>query len=207
MKTELDGRLAGLSSILFPPDTPADQLHVSGYRPYDLASNCQPRQAAVLLGLILRPEPELVLTVRSGEVSTHAGQVALPGGGREGREAFPVQTALRETLEETGIEPASVEVIGLMQCFDTITEYRIVPVVGIIEHRPTFRPCAREVRTVFTVPMARVLDPKSYCQHEVRRDGQTFEVWSMRTDCWPIWGATAAILAHFSALATGHSSP
>jgi 8-oxo-dGTP pyrophosphatase MutT (NUDIX family) len=70
--------------------------------------------------------------------------VALPGGGHEGNESFPVQTALRETFEETGIEIATVEVMGLMQCFDTISNYRIVPVVGVIDERPSaFRPCPR----------------------------------------------------------------
>lgn len=205
LKTESDDRLGGLSSVLFPPDTPVDDLPVSGYRPYDQASEWRPRQAAVLLPFVRSPEPELVLTVRSDAVATHAGQVALPGGGHEGSEAFPVQTALRETFEETGIDAGSVEVVGLMQRFDTISNYRIVPVVGVIDQRPVFKACPREVRTIFTVPLERVFNPASYCQHEVRREGQTFEVWSMRTDCWPIWGATAAILAHLAQLVSGRT--
>ncbi len=160
----------------------------------------------MLLPFIRSPEPELILTVRSDLVATHAGQVALPGGGREGTEVFPVRTALRETFEETGVNVDSVEVVGLMQRFDTISNYRIVPVVGLIDQRPVFRPCQQEVRTIFTVPLERVLNPDSYCQHEILRDGKTFEVWSMRTDCWPIWGATAAILAHLAQLVSGSPS-
>lgn len=188
-----DDRLSRLSSVLFSPSTPVDQLPVGGYRPDE--ADWRPRLAGVLLPLVLVPEPCLVLTVRSEAMSSHAGQVALPGGGREADEPFPVQTALRETQEETGIDPGSVEILGLMQQFDTISAYRIVPVVGVVRQPQIFRPCPREVRQVFTVPLERVLDVASYCRHRVRRHRRNDEVWSMRTDCWPIWGATAAILA------------
>jgi len=194
-----DDRLSGLSSSLFPPSTPLGQLPISGYRSDD--PKWQPRLSAVLLPLVLSPQPALVLTVRSDGMSSHAGQVALPGGCREDAEPFPVQTALREAHEETGINPECVEVLGLMQQFDTISAYRIVPVVGVIRQEPTFCPCPDEVRKIFTVPLDRVFDADSYCRHQVRHLHKEYEVWSMRSDCWPVWGATAAILADLANLA------
>lgn len=199
--TELDDRLERLSSVLYPLDTPVDELHVDGYRP--VAKVWRPRAAAVLVPLVRAPEPALVLTVRSGHMASHAGQVALPGGGRHGDEQFPVTTALREASEETGIAAESVRVLGLMRQFDTISAYRVVPVVGLLEHAPVFRPCPREVRSVFTVPLRRVLDPASYCRHRVAHRQRDYEVWSMRSERWLIWGATAAILAHLAELVAG----
>ncbi|MFP4208968.1 MAG: CoA pyrophosphatase [Wenzhouxiangella sp.] len=197
--TDLDGRLARLPSVLYPLDTPVDDLALDGYRPAAEVP-WRPRPAAVLVALIQRPEPALVLTVRSGGMTSHAGQVALPGGRREGEEPFPVFTALRETAEETGIATDRVRTLGLMRRFDTISAYRVVPVVGLIDQAPRFRPCPNEVSTVFTVPLTRVLDPASYCCHRVRHRGREYPLWSMRSECWPIWGATAAILAHLAAL-------
>jgi len=194
-----DDRLSGLSSVLFPPSTALEHLPVSGYRSEQ--PDWQPRLSAVLLPLVLVPQPVLVLTVRSHGMSRHAGQVALPGGCREDAEPFPVQTALREAHEETGINPECVEVLGLMQQFDTISEYRIVPVVGVIRQEQVFRPCPDEVSKIFTVPLERVFDAESYCRHQVRHHSKEYEVWSMRSDCWPVWGATAAILADLANLA------
>ncbi|MEE4637510.1 MAG: CoA pyrophosphatase [Wenzhouxiangella sp.] len=195
-----DDRLDRLSSGLFSPDTPLDQLAVDGYRPPGEVV-WRPRPAAVLVALIRSPEPSLVLTVRSDFLASHAGQVAFPGGSREGDEPFPVTTALREANEETGIEPVSVRVLGLMRQFDTITAYRVVPVVGVLETAPRFKPCPQEVRTVFTVPLDRALDPASYCRHQVRHRQREYEVWSMRSECWSVWGATAAVLAGLADLA------
>jgi 8-oxo-dGTP pyrophosphatase MutT (NUDIX family) len=200
MMTDPGDRLDRLSSRLFSPDTPLDQLAVDGYQPPG-GVVWRPRPAAVLVALIRSPEPALVLTVRSGQMASHAGQVAFPGGGREGNEPFPVTTALREAREETGIAADSVRVLGLMRQFDTITAYRVVPVVGVLESAPLFRPCPREVRTVFTVPLDRALNRDSYCRHQVRHRRREYEVWSMRSECWAVWGATAAILASLADMA------
>jgi 8-oxo-dGTP pyrophosphatase MutT (NUDIX family) len=197
-----DDRLSGLSSVLFPPSTPLAHLPISGYRSDD--PNWQPRLSAVLLPLVLAPQPALVLTVRSDGMSRHAGQVALPGGCPENAEPFPVQTALREADEETGIKPGCVEVLGLMQQFDTISAYRIIPVVGLIRQEQILRRCPQEVYKIFTVPLERVVDADSYCRHQVRHLRKEYEVWSMRSDCWPVWGATAAILADFAHLASSN---
>lgn len=197
---DLDDRLDRLSSLLFPADTPVDELAVDGYR--SDSKSWRPRPAAVLVPLVRAPEPGLILTVRSGGMASHAGQVAFPGGGRHGEEPFPVTTALREAREETGIEATSVRVIGLMRQFDTISAYRVVPVVGLLENAPSFKPCPREVRAVFSVPLARVFDPASYCRHRVAHRGRGYELWSMRSERWTIWGATAAILAHLAELSS-----
>jgi len=180
---------------LHSPDTPHDRLPLGGFRP--VHDRWNPRPAAVLIPIIYQPDPAVVLTVRSRRMTLHAGQVALPGGRREADEPFPLHTALRETSEEIGIQPDRVSIHGLLDRFDTITGYRIVPVVASILGAPTLRPCPNEVETIFTLPMATVLDPASYRHHRVTRAGHSYDLISMAHPRWMIWGATAAILHRF----------
>jgi 8-oxo-dGTP pyrophosphatase MutT (NUDIX family) len=188
MTDAVDALSASLHDLSVSPDT----LPVKGFRPPE--GQWQPRPAAVLIAILMQPEPSLVLTVRSQAMIKHAGQVALPGGGRSGFEAFPVQTALREAHEEVGIDPGGVRLLGFLDRFDTITAYRITPVVGRIDQPVTLKACPSEVREVFLLPLDHALDPSSYRRHEITRNGFTFEVWSMKFGTRPIWGATAAIL-------------
>ncbi|RFF30089.1 CoA pyrophosphatase [Wenzhouxiangella sediminis] len=197
MGTEAASRLSTgeLSARLHSPDTPEHELPIGGFRPVHGSWN--PRRAAVLIPIVFQPEPAIVLTVRSRRMSLHAGQVALPGGRREADEPFPLTTALRETSEEIGIDAGRVAVHGLLDRFDTITGYRIVPVVASIEGRPELRPCPREVEEIFTLPLDAVLDPASYRKHHVTRGGHGHELYTMPHPRWMIWGATAAILHRF----------
>lgn len=165
---------------------------MGGYRPAHAV--WRPRLAAVLLAVIDVPEPAVVLTVRSRRMSLHAGQVALPGGRRESGEPFPLHTALREAREEIGVDEDAVEVHGLLDCFDTVTGYRIVPVVARLPGAPVMRACPREVEAIFTLPLTTVLDPASYRHHRVVRGDARYGLISMAHPRWMIWGATAAIL-------------
>ena len=184
-----------LAERLHAPDTPEEQLPVGGYRPsHDL---WKPRPAAVLLPILDGPEPAVVLTLRSRRMSLHAGQVALPGGRRERNEPFPLTTALRETREEIGVDDGRMQVHGLLDRFDTITGYRIVPVVASISAEVRMVPCPREVEEIFTLPLAQVLDPERYRHHRVEREGQRYDLVTLPHPRWMIWGATAAILYHF----------
>lgn len=189
-----------LSRSLFPVATSPDDLPLDGFHP-GAGVPWRPRRSSVLVPIVLAPQPALILTVRSGSMSSHPGQVALPGGGVSAGDAFPVGTALREANEETGIDPASVDVLGLMRRFDTISGYRIVPVVGVLPAMPALAACPREVLSIFSVPLARALDPASYRCHRIRHKRRDYPVWSMQSERWPVWGATAAILAHLADLA------
>lgn len=203
---EFEDRLQRLSSALFPPDTPLHALPVDGYRPP--SAQWRPRQAAVLVPIELDPEPALILTIRSHALKSHAGQVAFPGGARDGSEDFPLQTALREAQEEVGIDPAQVRVLGLMRCFDTISAYRVVPVVGVVRTAVQVAACPHEVKSVFRLPLSEALEPAAYRRHWLSHRQREHELWSMRSARWPIWGATAAMLSHLAELAVAsHKHP
>lgn len=199
MTNDASGRLTELAARLHSPETPAEALPVRGYRP--ASGSWRPRLAAVLIPVIEYPEAGVVLTVRSRALAMHAGQVAFPGGGRQGDEPFPFHTALRETREEIGLRPGELKVIGLLDRFDTITGFRVTPVVAHVPGRPRLAPCPDEVEAIFTVPWHVVTDPGSYRRHKVVRRQRRFEVVSMVHPRHLIWGATAAILQQFCQLA------
>ncbi len=162
------------------------------------------QQAAVLVPCIRSEEPAVILTVRSHQMPHHAGQVALPGGRPNVGEPFPMVTALREAEEEIGLKPTEVEILGCLPPIDTLTGFRITPVVGWIERDPSLTPCDREVQSLFRLPLRHVLAADGYCRHrlsiQAQSQTQAHWVWSLRGHHWPIWGATAHILASLAGL-------
>jgi 8-oxo-dGTP pyrophosphatase MutT (NUDIX family) len=190
--TDAARQIADLSQRLNPLDARPDDLPVHGYIPP--GDSWRPRPAAVLIPILLEPSPCVILTVRSPGMASHAGQVALPGGGRSGDEGFPLQTALREASEEIGILRDQVRVVGLLDGFDTISAWRVIPVVGVLSAPVHLQPCSREVREIFSLPLNQVLDPGSYRRHVVTRGGHDFDMYSMASGIRTVWGATAAIL-------------
>src|SRR5690606_7728232 len=69
----------------------------------ELAALPPPRAAAVLVPVIARPTLSVLLTLRTDQLPSHAGQIAFPGGKMEPGERDPLVTALRETHEEVGL--------------------------------------------------------------------------------------------------------
>jgi 8-oxo-dGTP pyrophosphatase MutT (NUDIX family) len=194
-------RLNELAALLHPPDTPHEDLPLRGFQPP--SEHWSPRPAAVLVPILENEHPEVVLTVRSQRMSLHAGQVAFPGGRREDGERFPLDTAIRETSEEIGVSPRALTVHGLLDRFDTITGYRIVPVVASIAGAPDLVPCPREVEHIFTMPLDEVLDAERYRHHRVTRGAHRHDLVTLAHPRWMIWGATAAILHRFCQRVTG----
>src|ERR1700759_4884790 len=81
---------------------------VTGHDDYDMIVRTEQfgaAKAAVLLPVVERPEPVLLFTRRTQTLARHSGQVSFPGGRCEEGDLTPVETALRETFEETGIAP------------------------------------------------------------------------------------------------------
>ena len=153
--------------------------------------------AAVLVPIIHGDRPGILLTKRTGTLSSHPGQVAFPGGRLEPGEAA-VEAALREAAEEVGLPRELVEVTGCLPDYTTGSGFRITPVIGLLA--PGFRPVpsAAEVEEVFELPLSVLLDPAAPQQRHAEWKGRRRAFW-----VWPharhtIWGATAAILVHLA---------
>jgi 8-oxo-dGTP pyrophosphatase MutT (NUDIX family) len=128
----------------------------------------------------------------------HAGQVSFPGGAAEEHDNSAVQTALREAWEEIGLPPERTTPIGFLDRMDTISDYRILPVVALVQWPVMWKLDYSEVAEVFTVPLSFALDRSRYILGQVTRDGQVHTTWSLQWEKHTIWGVTAAMLLNLA---------
>jgi len=155
----------------------------------------EPTPAAVLVPLVNRPNGlQVLLTQRTAHLSDHAGQISFPGGRVEPEDPSHAAAALRETQEEVGLSPERVAVLGQLAEYETVTGFRVTPIVGWVEPPFDVLPDPFEVADVFEVPLAFLLDPANQQRHfrmlgEMRRD-----YWAIPYRDRYIWGATAAML-------------
>ncbi len=161
----------------------------------------QPMPAAVLLPIVQRPEPTVLLTLRTPHLSTHSGQIAFPGGKVDETDADAVAAALREAREEIGLEPHFVEVLGQLPAYVTGSAFHITPVVALISPGFALNPNPHEVADVFEVPLAYLMNPTHHRHHQVDWQGMQRHWLSMpyqdaATERF-IWGATAGMLRNF----------
>jgi len=151
--------------------------------------------AAVLVPIVNRPAGlQILLTERSLDLPDHPGQISFPGGRVEATDADHAAAALRETTEEIGLPATRVEVLGRLAQYETVTGFRVVPVVGWVEPPFDLAPDPLEVADVFEVPLEFLLDTANHQRHyrmlgTIRRD-----YWAIPWLHRYIWGATAAML-------------
>ena len=168
--------------------------------------NREPAAAAVLVPLVMRDELMLLLTQRTTNLSTHSGQIALPGGRADDTDTDAADTAQREAREEIGLPRNHTEVLGTLPVYVTGTAYIVTPVVALVTPGFVLQPNPAEVADVFEVPLAYLMNPANHRRHAVEFDGITREWLSMpyldaavRQDDGQsterfIWGATAGML-------------
>jgi 8-oxo-dGTP pyrophosphatase MutT (NUDIX family) len=152
-------------------------------------------QAAVLVPLhIKRGALHAVFTRRHHDLPRHAGEISFPGGRRDAEDADLVATALRETHEEVGLPPESVELIGALEPIPTVvTGYAIHPFVGIVPGNFRWTPCDGEVAAVIDLPLPVVA--AGYERRRLVRRGAAIRTDTYVVDEHMIWGATARIVS------------
>ncbi len=154
-----------------------------------------PTAAAVLVPLVNRPQGlQVLLTQRSADLPDHPGQISFPGGRVEPDDASLAAAALREATEEVGLPPRQVTVLGHLSEYETVTGFRVTPVVGWVEPPLVLTPDPVEVAAVFEVPLAFLLDPQNQQRHYRMLGTLRREFWAIPYGERYIWGATAAML-------------
>src|SRR5882757_5275172 len=173
---------------LLPQQLP-DLTHHDDYDLLPRADGSGAVKAAVLLPMILRGEPSLMFTRRTESLARHSGQVSFPGGRSEAGDLSPVETALRETFEETGIAPAFVSVAGYLDRYLTGTGFDIQPVVGLVSEGFALVPDPREVAAIFEVPLAFLCDPANRRRETLEIGGRQRSFYAFSYESHEIWGA------------------
>ncbi|RPK47899.1 putative NUDIX hydrolase [Streptomyces sp. ADI91-18] len=164
------------------------------------------RQSAVLVLFGEGPRgPELLLQERAGSLRSHAGQPSFPGGALDPQDGDPQTTgplraALREAEEETGLDPAGVQLFGVLpRLYIPVSEFVVTPVLGWWRApSPVGAVDPAETARVFTVPVADLTDPdhRVTVVHPGGFQGPAFTVESAL-----VWGFTAGVidrLLHFA---------
>lgn len=153
-----------------------------------------PAAVAVLLERV--PGYNIVLTKRTRLVEHHKGEISLAGGARDPEDADAVATALRETHEEIGVEPARVSVLGALDDLVTVTGFRVTPVVCAVDGGLEYRPQESEVERILRVPMRVLRAPDAWFEDVRTWRGKTYHLRSCRYGKDVVWGATSRILQH-----------
>ncbi|KAM5588047.1 hypothetical protein ABKV19_006482 [Rosa sericea] len=160
------------------------------------------KRAAVLVCLFQGEEGDLhvILTKRASTLSSHSGEVALPGGKREQGDADDVDTALREAKEEIGLDPSQVNIVTILEPFVNKLGMTVVPVIGLLSNKEAFNPApnAAEVEAIFYAPLEMFLKDENRRAEEREWMGDKyllqhfyFEDHGIEYD---IWAITAGIL-------------
>lgn len=187
--------LAALRRALHPLDglPPGQGWNVAELA--DLLPPGEPVDAAVLAGLVPRPAGTTVLLTRRNDgLRNHAGQVSFPGGRVDPGDADVIAAAIRETGEEIAIPPRQLQPLGYLDPFVTVSGFRVVPVVAVIDPGYEAFPNPGEVAEVFEVPLDYLMDHQTLRHVTYDWKGRPRTV--LEYD-WPgqrIWGATASIL-------------
>ena len=172
-----------LRAAVRDPGEPQTQMP-EGLRPASVLLLCDPTTPGVPLLFVLRSE----------ELRQHPGQIAFPGGGAEAFDSDVVATAIREAGEELGIQPSSVEVLGLLSPFSTVVSGRwLTPVVGLQRGPIDLRTDDFEIAEWFRIDIADLL-VAPHAVREIQRNGIRGRIHYYEASGRVIWGVTGAIL-------------
>ncbi len=180
--------------------------------PFPPLSARRGRPAAVLV--LIFPDAEnqarVLLTVRAPQGIGHAGEISFPGGSAEADDADPIATAVREAVEEVGLDPSAcgLRVTGGLGVFAlTVSGFRITPVVALAERRPECRPAPEEVARIVEAPAEAFLPdaPVELEERTIRRRLIRYGVYPVEGE--RVWGATARILGQLGAILATDPAP
>ncbi len=141
----------------------------------------------------------LIERTRTSPNDPHSGQISFPGGRMELYDPDLQYTAIRETKEEIGINPADVNILGkLSDLFISVSNYIVSPYVGFLDYTPDFTPQLSEVRNIFTPTLNELMDPSNILSKNIHvRNIVLKDMPYFNLNNKVVWGATAMMLSEF----------
>jgi len=157
------------------------------------------RKSAVMMIFMEKGgSPHVLLSLRTDRVSTHKGQVSFPGGSWDETDKDYLETALRETYEEIGIDPSEIEVLGEYDEYISIMGFHVFVFIGALNRKVEYTPCTDEIEEILEVPFSLFYNEQYDKCEKVTYDGRDYDVYYYNYGSSTIWGMTARILTDFS---------
>ncbi|EPJ47005.1 MAG: mutT/nudix family protein [Osedax symbiont Rs1] len=154
-------------------------------------------EAGVLIAITDEAEPQVVLTKRASQLTSHSGEIAFPGGKRDATDIDILHTALREAHEEVDLNPEQVNLIGRLDDKVSLHQLKVSPCVGIISPSIVLTAHLAELDCVFKVPLSYFLDPANRCDHLSEYHAKAKYAPCYIFNGHLIWGLTSYILMEF----------
>lgn len=164
----------------------------------DFYKNKNPRISAVMMLLYpIGGVTHIVLIKRSSYPGAHSSQISFPGGKSEHFDKTLAETALRETYEEVGAQPAAIEVIKpFSEVYISVSNFLVYPFMGISTTEPVFVPNPNEVFAVINLPLDVFLDDSIMVHTGMQTSyNENFVVPAFKFEEHIVWGATAMMLS------------
>ena len=138
----------------------------------------------------------LAFILRMPSPDVHSGQIGFPGGKPEAEDLDLQHTALRETMEEIGVQPEAIQIItSLSEVYIPPSNYNVFPFIGITNETPDFKLQISEVESVIEVSLKSLMNPKHQIITTVKTSyGLSVSVPAFNFNGHIVWGATAMIL-------------
>ncbi len=166
---------------------------------YSIINGKKYRNSAVLIPLLrIGQDIQIILTQRSNNLPSHAGQISFPGGKVDTKDQSPVETAYREANEEIGLSREEIEHLGYLDITTTGTNFMILPVVASISNNFVPKLNNDEVESLIHLPLNYIADVNNLktMNKVINGEDRTFFVYEY--DNYFIWGATARLLKALS---------
>ena len=165
----------------------------------NLFNNKKLTKSAVLVPITFENNSaNIILTYRSAKLKDHAGQISFPGGRIDKKDLSPIDTAIRETKEEIGIEKKYINILGNLDNYVTGTGFQILPIIANVIGGYDISINSKEVESVFKLPMSILMNKKNHdIQEKLYYNGEISYNYNFNVINYEnhfIWGATASIL-------------
>jgi len=179
-----------------------ERLNIEITHTFDLPiqmSEIEYRKASVLIPFVRQDNAWHIVFIRraDSEKDRHSGQVAFVGGKAEAFDESAIDTALRETQEEIGVNPTDVKVLGQLGFHYSVSRFAITPVVATLPWPYDLSLDPAEVSHTFTLPLAWLADENNYKiknRQPPESNQQVPVVYFNEYEGELLWGATARMM-------------
>ncbi len=145
---------------------------------------------------------KLLLILRKTYKGVHSNQIAFPGGKTEIEDKDLLETALRETHEEVGVFPESVEVVKeLSEVYIPPSNYLVQPFLGVYPEPRSFQIQESEVEDIVEVSLSDFLDHSNLSEEKLSTSyAENIHVPAFKLNGYTVWGATAMMMSEIKEL-------